>query len=187
MKIRSFLAFDIPSKVTSKLAKLINDFSQKERSVKWVAPDKLHVTMKFFGDVEEPLLLDQVSAKIFDAVKGFGSIKLTCEGIGVFPNWKYPRVIWAGFYGETDRIMDLHDKLEGSLSTFNFKKDLRAFRVHLTLGRTNGVLKNSPLVTLVEKLGPIKFGEVAVDKLVLYKSVLTKTGSIYTPLKEFIL
>lgn len=185
MKIRAFLAFDIPEDVKKRLSNIIADFQGKEKGVRWVSQDRMHVTLKFFGGVEEDLLLGDISARVESAVSGYGASKLTCQGIGVFPNWKYPRVFWAGFAGETEKVMNLQKGIEVALSSFDLHEDERGFRVHLTLGRVRGRLKNSPITDLAEKLGPVEFGTVVVDKLILYKSVLTKNGPVYTPLKEF--
>jgi hypothetical protein len=37
-------------------------------------------------------------------------------------------------------------------------------------------------VHLVEGLGPIEFGDVVLDRVTIYKSVLTMGGAVYTPL-----
>ena len=185
--IRAFLAFDIPGKVKTPITRLIADFTAKEKGVRWMDPEKMHVTMRFFGSVDEDLLMGDISGAIKSAVSGFKPAKLLCQGIGVFPDWKYPRVIWAGFSGETERVLDLHTALSNALAGFDLHEDKRRFRLHLTIGRAKARLKKSPLIDLVEKLGPVKFGEVLVDRLVLYKSLLTKNGPIYTPLREFVL
>jgi 2'-5' RNA ligase len=65
------------------------------------------------------------------------------------------------------------------------KQDARAFRLHLTIGRAKELKHTGLLATLINELGPINFGRVVIDKLTLYKSVLTKGGSIYTAIKEF--
>lgn len=185
MKIRSFLAFDIPVDVRAKLEKVIKGLAEKESRVRWTRPENMHVTIKFFGSVEEELLLGPVSEVIQAAVRTNPTALLECRGIGVFPNWKYPRVIWAGFAGETKKVIDIQKGVEAALNGFDLHHDNREFKLHLTLGRVKGILKNSPIVGLLGKLGTIPFGEVAVKKLVLYKSVLTKEEAVYTPLRIF--
>lgn len=185
MKIRSFLAFDIPGDVKKNLSKIVDDFKLKERAIKWTKIENLHVTMKFFGYIEEEFLINEIVPRIESVTKGFGTSVLQSAGIGVFPNWKYPRVIWAGFTGDTEKVIHLQRIIESALDDFDIHKDKRDFRLHLTLGRAGGRIKNSPLVSVIEKLGPIYFGEVVVDKLVLYKSLLTKKGPIYTPMRGF--
>lgn len=187
MKIRSFLAFDINDDMRGELAKLIEVLATKVDGVKWVKPELIHGTIKFFGNVEEEFLMNNVSKVIEREVKTQAPFHLKGVGIGVFPNWRYPRVIWAGLAGETEAMMSLHARLESALEHFNFKRDDRqAFRIHLTIGRTKSKIKDpSALVTFVEKQVDRAYGEITVDHLTLYKSVLTKEGPIYTPLRQF--
>lgn len=185
MKIRSFLAFDIPDEVRGKLSNLVADFREKEKRIKWVDVENLHVTMKFFGDIEEEFLFGEISSQIEAVTAKNKAINLYCQGIGVFPNWKYPSVVWAGFSGDSESIIKLQSGIENALLDSDVHKDERMFRLHLTLGRVKGRIKNSPIVDLVEKLGPVKFGEVPVKRLLLYKSVLTKAGPVYTQIGEF--
>ncbi len=186
MKIRSFLAFDITDEMRSELAKVVQLLSPKIRDVKWIKPELMHCTIRFFGDVEEELLLGNVSKVIAREVKHQSPIKLIGRGIGVFPNWRYPRVLWAGLHGETESMMSLHAKLEEAFGEFGFKSDPRELRLHLTLGRAKKKFKDGKdLMGLVEKMGEKKYGEVVVDSLTLYKSELMKEGSIYTALKKF--
>lgn len=185
MKLRSFLAFDIPPKVQQRLGALIADLRTMAPDVKWCAPDQLHVTLRFFGSVEEQLLAGEITKAIQSVVATERTHTLQCAGVGVFPNWKYPRVIWAGFTGDTEPTITLHDRLSAALATFPLPKDDRTFRLHLTIGRAKGTLPKGPLVKTIESLGPIVFGDVTIRQLVLYKSQLTRTGSIYTPIQTF--
>lgn len=185
MKIRSFLAFDVPKNVCSNLSTLISDLNQYEEKVKWSDPSRFHVTIKYLGDIEEELLLTDISDEINEKCKKFFPVIIECAGVGVFPNWKYPRVIWAGFSGVTDTIISMHEDLNDALQKFPIKSDVRTFRLHLTIGRVKAIGKKSALVKRVESLGPVSFGDVPVNKLVLYGSKLTKEGAIYTPLKTF--
>ncbi len=186
MKIRSFLAFDLTEDIRKELGALISIMAAKSKDVKWVAPALMHCTMKFFGDVEEDLITGDLSKAIADTVRHQSPLHLKGVGIGVFPNWRYPRVIWAGLTGDVDAAIALHERLETVFEPFGLKKDERAFRLHLTLGRARSPLKHcGALVALVEKLVDREFGELTVDRLTLYKSVLTREGPVYTPLKQF--
>ncbi len=186
MKIRSFLAFDLTDEVRQELGQLIGLLSPKAKEVKWVKPDLMHCTMKFFGEVDEDFLTGDISRVIEETLTHQSPIHLKGVGVGVFPNWRYPRVIWAGLTGEVEAAIALHERLETVFEPYGLKKDDRTFRLHLTLGRAKAPLKNcSTLVTLVEKLVDREFGEFDVDHLTLYKSVLTREGPIYTPLRVF--
>lgn len=186
MKVRSFLAFDISDKMRTELSQIIALLSAKAKDVKWVSPEKMHCTVRFFGDVEEGLLLGDLSAVIEREVKHQSPIHLLGRGVGAFPNWRYPRVLWAGLAGEAEAMISLHTRLENIFETFGFEKDPRAFRLHLTLGRARAALKNpGALMQVVEKLSERQFGELDIASLTLYKSALTREGSIYTVLRSF--
>lgn len=186
MKLRSFLAFDITDKMKAELASIISLLSPKTNEIRWVRPELMHCTLRFFGDVEEEVLLGKLSRIAETEVKHQAPIHLTGQGIGAFPNWRYPRVIWGGLIGETDSMISLQARLEEAFAEFEFEKDPRAFRLHLTLGRSRTALKNcAAIMQIVEKLADKNFGEVCVKSLSLYKSELTREGPIYTALKKF--
>lgn len=187
MKIRSFLAFDIPDDMKTELAGLIDILSSKAQGVRWMNPANIHCTIKFFGDVEEDVLNGPIAAAVERQLAHQAPFGLDGIGIGVFPNWRYPRVIWAGLTGDTETATSLYTRIDAALRDFHIKPDNRkAFRLHLTLGRVKSKIKDpSALVSFVEKQVGRHFGRVVVSRLVLYKSVLTKEGPIYTPMREF--
>ncbi|MFH0798605.1 MAG: RNA 2',3'-cyclic phosphodiesterase [Pseudomonadota bacterium] len=186
MKLRSFLAFDINDEMRAELASIIALLSPKAKGVRWVKPELMHCTLRFFGDVEEDMLVGNLSEVIEREIRHQTPIHLTGRGVGAFPNWRYPRVLWAGLAGETEAMMSLHAKLAAAFEEFDLPKDRREFRLHLTLGRMKSAPRDSgPLMQLVEKLADREFGELDIRTLTLYKSVLTKEGPIYTGLKTF--
>lgn len=186
MKIRSFLAIDISDEMRKDLASIIALLAPKAKGLRWAKPELMHCTLHFFGSVEEELLLGKFSQVIEREVKHQAPLRLVGRGIGVFPNWRYPRVLWAGLTGDTEAVMSLHTKLGEAFEEFGFQKDPRALRLHLTLGRAKSKIKGSDAVMqMVGKMSDREFGEIDVRSLTLYKSVLTKEGPIYTVLKEF--
>lgn len=185
MSVRSFLAIDIPEGVRSNLAGVIHDLKNYDEDVSWTDPTKFHITVRFFGDIEEDLLLGEVSDTIAVSISQAKPTLLECSGVGVFPNWKYPRVIWAGFVGDTDPVIRLHDDIDDALLGFSLQLDERAFRLHLTIGRCKSTKKKASLVKRVENLGVVSFGDVPINELTLYRSELTSAGAVYTALKTF--
>lgn len=181
--IRAFLAMTIPQKVRQKLGALTHEFRQKTPEVHWIPSDKLHVTLFFFGNVDEKKLLEEMVPAVQRVISSEPPLDLACGGIGVFPNWKYPKIIWAGITGDTDRLLLLHDHLNHILAPFDLKKDRRLFRPHLTIGRADKIRKDAQIVRLTEQLGPIEFGHIPVKDLTLFRSELTKEGAVYTPLR----
>ncbi|HPQ81748.1 MAG TPA: RNA 2',3'-cyclic phosphodiesterase [bacterium] len=186
MKHRAFLAFDITDHMRSELAQLIGILSSKAKGIRWVKPELMHCTLRFFGDVDEELLLGKLSDVVAESVLHQAPIHLLGEGVGCFPNWRYPKILWAGLGGDTEAVISLHSRLEEAFGEFGLQRDPRSLRLHLTLGRAKSALRGcEPLIQVVEKLTDRKFGELNVSALTLYKSVLTKDGPVYTALRKF--
>lgn len=183
--MRTFLAIDIPPTVQRALAALIRDLQQYAEDITWIAPEQYHLTLRFFGELDDALVLGPLSQRIRALASRWAATQLTCGGIGVFPNWKYPRVVWAGFLGDTTPVLDLHDAMNIVLTDLPLPVDQRAFRLHLTLGRARAIRGKVALVKRVESLGMLPFGEVPVTHLTLYKSQLTNAGPVYTAVERF--
>jgi len=183
--IRAFLAFDISEEVKKSLGALVETLRSQAKEVKWAEPKNFHVTVKFFGNVDEEKLLESISTVVGKNTVGLKPVSLSCVGIGCFPKWQYPRVIWAGLMGESQGLIHLQKSLEASFETLGFPKEGREFKLHLTLGRVRVMPRNASWIKTLEAMKGKKFGETIVDHLTLYKSVLTKQGPIYTAVKEF--
>lgn len=189
MKIRSFLAFNISGEMKLELKSIIGLVAPKIGDVRWVREDLMHCTLRFFGEVEEEMLLGKLSDTIEREVRHQSPINLVGRGIGVFPNWRYPKVLWAGLTGDTESVISLHAKLEEAFKILKLKKDPRTLRLHLTLARAkkSSFKGKEQLMPLVEKLMAREFGEIEINQLILYKSELTPEGPTYTPLRTFTL
>lgn len=180
-----FLALDIPTSVQRALTALVRDLRQYAEDLDWMDPERLHITMRYFGALQPADLQGPLVQRIGALARSWQPAKLLCGGIGVFPNWKYPRVVWAGFLGDTAPVLDLHDALNIVLADLPLEPDRRAFRLHLTLGRAKAIRGKVSLVKRVESLGLLQFGDVPVTQLTLYKSELTPAGSVYTAIERF--
>ena len=87
--IRTFVAVLIAEDLKQRIAEVQGEVKKLAPDVKWVAPENLHVTLKFLGDVREDEIAG-VSAAVEDAVRGYldfravgvgtGSISKPCQG-----------------------------------------------------------------------------------------------------------
>lgn len=183
--IRAFLAFDIPKEVKNNLETFLEPIFRRSPGVKWVDPKNYHVTLKFFGNIDEEKMVPAISTIVAENVSAMKAVSLVCEEIGCFPSWQRPRVIWAGLKGETQTLIDLKKNLEVAFETLGFPKEDREFKLHLTLARIKSLSKERGWLENLE-VAPVKtFGEVVVDHVTLYKSQLTKGGPVYTAVGEF--
>ena len=181
--IRSFLAIELPATVQTKIGKIEEDVGSTSADVRWVSPGKIHLTLKFFGNIEESKI-DSIVAAIKGPIGTAKPFHLSVRGTGAFPNLKNPRVIWIGLVDAEGILAPLQKEVESSLEKIGFEPEDRPFRPHLTLGRVKSNRGKEELIGSVEKYREEEIGTFQVEKIVLFKSDLTPTGPIYTPLRE---
>lgn len=165
-----------------KINKIIRQFKQIDTKIKYVELNNLHLTLKFFGDIDTNGLevLENAISKVISEFKPF---KINIKGCGAFPNNNHIKVIWIGI--EDDTILkELHDKLDSEFARLGFDKD-KKFSTHLTIGRMKSAKNKSQVKTTIEEFDNIEIGEMMVEKITLKKSTLTPSGPIYDNIYEF--
>lgn len=180
---RIFLALDmIPDEQFRK--ELVNiQQSFIEGIIKWVDPDHMHLTIRFFGETEErniPLISDAT----MKAVAEIHPFQLTFSSLGVFKSIRQPRVIWIGCNHQTG-LMDLNKKTEIELVRNGFPSENRKFSPHLTLGRIRSLPVQNKLVEVIEHYKEYTFLEQFISRITLYESILKKTGPEYIAIQTF--
>jgi 2'-5' RNA ligase len=118
---------------------------------RWTHPDRLHLTIKFLGDVEATRV-DSLVSELGRTCDGAAAFPLRLDGIGVFPNFRSPRVIWAGVRDTNGALKDLQGRVESALGAFSRETREAEFSGHITLGRIRE-LDRAGAVAL-EKAGP---------------------------------
>lgn len=181
--IRSFLAIELPKTILERIKELQTEMKLARTDVRWVSPEKIHLTLKFFGDIEESKV-DEIIRGIEEPVRETPPFSLKVQGMGAFPHLKSPRVIWVGLVDEGGILIPFQKQLERSLEKAGFAPEKRPFQPHLTLGRVNSGRGRDELIWRIEKHGEEGFGEFGIEKVVLFKSDLKPTGPIYTALRE---
>ena len=181
-QIRSFLAIDLDEDLKPKINDLINEFQEIDAKVKYVELENLHLTLKFFGDIDDEGLNLLIEA-IENVVSKFNPFKINIKSCGAFPNKKHIRVIKLGI--EDDTILkDLHKKLDKEFVQLGFDKD-KKFSTHLTIGRVKSAKNKDLIKECIEEFEDIEIGEMEVNQISLKKSTLTSSGPIYEDLKVF--
>ncbi len=180
--IRTFVAVEMSSAVRSRAASLIERFRVAGAKVTWVAPQNMHLTLKFLGDVPD---VDSpgVCQAVEEAVSGLASFEIVCRGAGAFPDARRPRTLWIGVDSGVDELVALHDAVDAALAPLGFARERRRFQPHLTIGR---VRESGPKVAelgrLVEKHADFEAGLGAVDEVTVMASFLEKSGPKYEAL-----
>jgi len=172
--MRLFIAVEIDDAVRKPLAEVQRRLRYINAKVSWVAPQNFHFTLKFLGETGEDQLTGIQQAMDTIAAE-FPPLQCELRGLGQFP-----RVIWAGLHGETERLAALAKRLDEELGKLGFLREQRDFKPHLTLGRIKFVGDREGLTRLIDSLRNEPFGALRVDSIQLFQSTLTPRGSIYT-------
>lgn len=181
---RLFCAFELPEALRAR----IKEHSQRvreavpEAGASWSRADNIHLTMKFFGNVDQSRI-PAISAVAERVVKDFSAIRIAVGGTGVFPKPNRPQVLWIGIRDASGALSQLHKRLEDEFAREGFPKEDRAFRPHLTIAR---IRKTHDASRLAQTHLATKFNEVEITlgELILFRSELSPKGSKYTAISR---
>ena len=179
--LRAFVAVEIPEDVRAALDAVQERLRQQLVRARWVRSGSMHLTLKFLGDIPAAQVAGVADA-LRVAARGHAALRLSAAGIGAFPGLRRPRILWAGFSGETEPLADLQRSVEEGLAALGFPREERPFRAHLTLGRFSEPVAPGPLGEALKAFATASFGEFAVQELVLFQSELKPSGAVYTAL-----
>jgi RNA 2',3'-cyclic 3'-phosphodiesterase len=183
--MRLFVAVDIDDRTRGGVARAIDALrtamepAQSSARVSWIAPDRLHLTLQFIGQVSEEAAA-AIEARLgprFDLT----AFEMRLGSIGAFPRGGRPQVIWLGIDRGADALAALHEAVERRLADVPFRRESRAFSPHLTLAR----FKRGGTRADVERIArlPLEPGAgCTIDHVTLYESRLSPRGPTYTPL-----
>jgi len=182
MSIRCFVAIECGgNELAAKFTDVRTMLETTRADVKFVEPENVHLTLKFLGEIM-PSLVEQVSQVVKDT--GFQPFSARLEGVGVFPNLRRPRVVWAGISDGVSQLVEVWKDVDTKLSRLGFEREKRGFSPHITIGRVRSGRNRDRLIEELSTLSDYVFGDLHVDRVALKKSVLTPRGPIYTTLAE---
>jgi len=185
MGIRSFLAFELPPEIREKIGEVSIELQKLTLPVRWVKVTNIHLTIIFLGYVDEDKI-DDIKDKVNLVVQRFSIFKTRLNGIGVFPHWRRPRVIWIGLGGEIERLSTLREELQTELKVLGFKPEKRPFAPHLTIGRFKGLVdRDEELKSILDRYHDLSGDLQYLNELVLIKSDLKPDGPVYTKMASW--
>jgi 2'-5' RNA ligase len=184
--IRSFIAVPLNAEIISRIEKTQKELRTFPADVKWVNPKSIHLTLKFLGGIEEGDI-EKIAQGMQDGIKGFKPWSAAVRNMGAFPSLKSPRVVWIGLEDQSGQLVKLQNQIEKKMSKLGFEEEKRKFSAHLTLGRVRSPRGKDELVKYLLDERERVFGEIKIDRVILFKSELKTTGAVYTVLKEFTL
>ena len=187
-QIRTFIAVELDQAQRQALGKIEETLKREPagRYIRWVAPESIHLTLKFLGGVDARRM-SELQAAVAQACQGIPPFQLALSGVGAFPNTRRPRVVWVGLSGDVEVAGRLADQIDASCAELGFPREQRPFSPHLTLGRLKRDASASDQRFVGEMVAQAQvgeLGEINARHVSIMKSDLKPTGSVYTRLYQ---
>lgn len=150
--------------------------------ITWVSPEKMHITLKFFGDTFEeriPVIVSAMNRVAFS----YNEPEFHIKGVGIFGSRYQPRVIWLGI-PDGGSISDPADKLMEELEKDGWERDRQNFVPHLTVGRIKFIQDKRNFQAVLDDFGEEELQKVRIGEMILYESNLTPGGPVYKVIEK---
>jgi 2'-5' RNA ligase len=177
--IRLFIALKIPLHIREEIVKLSKGFLSGTANYKWEPIEKIHLTLKFIGEVKEELV-DSIKEKI-SFVEDYNKFECGLSNFGFFYRSGKPSIFFVRLQMD-DTINEVVRILNSELNKLGIQPEKKEFKVHLTLLRLKGHEDLEPLNEISKSELKRTF---TADEIVLYKSRLLPHGSEYKELKSY--
>jgi len=183
---RLFIAIDPEPALLDTIFRLTSTLKREYpiKGVRYTAPQNLHLTLLFLGDIDETLI-PQIGEKLERICRNFTEFDLEFSNLGAFPSQRNPRIIWLGVkHPEPVTALAkaiIHDT--GLVA----EPEKAGFTPHLTLGRVGESARGAStemFSRLFAKYGNTNVGSTRIREVLLYQSTLKPGGPIYTVLSR---
>jgi 2'-5' RNA ligase len=179
---RAFLALEVPDKVKAQLASAQRELRHELPKARWTRAQGWHLTLKFLGEVERPVLAD-LGAELAPRLRGLGAVPVKLDKTGFFPSSMRPRVAWVG--GTADGVEKVVAAVEEAAETVGFPREQRPWSVHLTQARLKTQWSKAAVDHFLEWGDSLDLETFTCREVVLFSSDLQPTGAVYTALERF--
>jgi 2'-5' RNA ligase len=184
--VRAFVAVDVGDEVRREVTRVVSTLTAKLEAVKkpprvaWVRPHALHVTIKFLGELD-PSDVERIQDLLAPPIP-MEPFQLDWRGIGTFPSNRHPRALWLGVINGAAPLARLEAEVSRRLAGERAVEiEDRAFLPHLTIGRVKMAGEGIDWPKLLQAV-EVKRASSTVDRVTLYRSVLSQHGPNYTGL-----
>ncbi|MCJ7789588.1 MAG: RNA 2',3'-cyclic phosphodiesterase [Candidatus Atribacteria bacterium] len=183
-KIRTFIAINLDPEMKKYLTSLQNNLNVPESKIKWVEKNNLHITIKFLGFISLKQI-ELIKAGLKEITNQYNPflIQLSSD-IGVFPNYKMPRIIWVGIREGMNELKELYNYIEVNLFKKGFPRENKDFSNHITIGRVKSIKDKNNFIPLLKSIN-IKTLSQKVNSIEIMESKLTPNGPIYNITAKF--
>jgi 2'-5' RNA ligase len=144
--VRLFVAIDFPDPVRASLVALLEGLRPHlPRPVRLSAPERMHLTLAFLGEVDDARQPD-LQARLAASVAPHPPLRLQLVDGGRFDG----SVLWVGVGGELDGLQRLAASVADAARSSGVEVERRPYRPHVTLARARPATDLRPLAARLE-------------------------------------
>jgi len=178
-----FLAIRIP--VDPMAEAVVNELQRNFNfmNVRWVEPQYLHMTIKYFGPTSEKRI-KKIVELLNIHLQNHGSFELSINKLGMFGSRGAPKLLWLGIK-EEQQLKDLAKKIQTKLDTLGLYADRQNFVPHITLGRIVKTNSNTFFQKQMAKFKSIEMPSIDISDIVLLESIISDQGVDYKQIEIF--
>lgn len=178
--IRLFTALSVPDETAETLARRQSGLP----GARWRTADQLHITLTFYGEVDERRA-DDLAVELERAATG-GPFEIALAGVGAFGDGHRTRAIWAGV-AASERLSVLAGRCRSAAERAAVAVERRDYRPHLTLAYLQPDTDPDRIGAWIAEHNLLQSPPIRIDRFGLYASVLTPGGSHYELEREYLL
>ena len=173
---RLFIAVALTTDARHALAATLGRIAIPGRPVK---PPNWHVTLRFIGEANEPMM-DRLVRALDEADLG-SRFRIKWGGLGAFPRPAKATVLWVGLTEGSAELIALASRVESAVVSTGTATEDRPFRPHLTLSR---IRPPQSIAGVIETFDAIQVA-MPVDRVLLMESHLGGGGARYEAVESF--
>ena len=174
--MRAFLGIELDPEWRDMLTALgasIREQDSAWREAKWVAPQNLHVTLQFLGEIDS-VTAEEIPVQLVKELSHTEPFDLPLdEAVYAVPSPARAKMLWTTLLDSRGKGSGLVKLIEQVALTCGIEADAREYRPHITLARVRKPKRFdlTPHITTPPA--------VSVQHVTLYKSTLTRQGPVY--------
>jgi 2'-5' RNA ligase len=172
MSLRLFAALEVPDDVAERLLALMRGVP----GAFWRSREHLHLTLRFFDEVQEPVAED-LDAALDEVAQGTAPFDVQLKGAGFFGGAD-PHALWAGV-APNDALRALAADCERAARRCGLKAEARKFTPHVTLAYLKGTMLDR-VIAFEKRVALFESRPWTAPSFVLFSSHVRKNApSIY--------
>jgi RNA 2',3'-cyclic 3'-phosphodiesterase len=178
--VRCFLALPLADPGLAAAGRLQAALRNRIADVRWARPETLHVTVHFFGEIDDERVAAAV-ASVRPVAARTAAFDMALDTLGSFPPAGTPRVLWLGRSAENAALTRVAAECHAALGDAGFAVESRPYRPHCTLGRPRRSWgPDGRAAWSSSRAEPPEVMQWSATRLVLYESRSAPGGAVYT-------